>query len=422
MRTRARLLSGVLVAVAAVQLGRLGGFMADGERRELSVLPLYDTFVRHSCLSAYYRAAELARGGEEDLYRPELYRGTIGPFHQEIYQYPPPFLLLPRVLGAATGHDFFRLRPLWFGLAVLSVVGGLVAVSRSVRGPARRTVALLAPAVLAAVPTLLAFQYGNFHLAAVALAAVAFLLLRRPGRAGAPVGGALLAFVIWAKLFPGLLLVPLVVERRWRAVGWTAAWGAIWLLVAMVALGPAPLVAFVGHQLGEVVSGSAFPFLAENERVVAANLSVYAVALKVAGLVGGRPPRVLAGWVSAAAAVALVVGVARAAARQRGDDPLASLRLALAALFLGALVSPFAPQPYAGFAGLWLLTLLVPGTPMAGALLLVPAWLALAVMVHALPLRAGPTLLLLSLVGQLVALAPAVGVLWPTRGASEGDR
>src|SRR5205085_769211 len=83
---------------AAAHLGRLGAFMLDGARGDHSVLPLYETFVRHSCLSAYFRADELARAEEPDLYQPALYTGDAGLFHQEIYEYAPPFLLLPRLL------------------------------------------------------------------------------------------------------------------------------------------------------------------------------------------------------------------------------------------------------------------------------------------------------------------------------------
>jgi hypothetical protein len=215
--------------------------------------------------------------------------------------------------------------------------------------------------------------------------------------------------VTWAKIFPGLLLVPLAVERRWRAVAWTAAWGAIWLLLAAAALGPGPVLAFFDHQLGHVATGAAFPFLAENERVIAANISAHAVLLKLGLLAGWTAPG--AGGPSALFAVALIGAVAVAAHRQRQADELAALQLALAALFLGALVSPFAPQPYAGFAGLWLLTWLVRGATRGLGVALAAAWLALAVMVHALPLRAGTTLVALSLAGQLIGAGPAVWVL-----------
>jgi alpha-1,2-mannosyltransferase len=422
-------LSLVMVAAAVVQLARLGSFMLDAQKPERSMLPLYETFVRHSCLSAYYRAAELARAGEADLYRPELYRGKLASFHQEIYQYPPPFLLLPGALAPVAGHDFLRLRALWFAVLVVPLLAALVLTARFVGGASGCTMALLAPAVLASLPTLLGLQYGNFHLAAVALSVLSLFGLRAGGRGwghrlGVPVGAAVLAFVAWAKIFPVLLLVPLVVERRWRAVAWTAAWGAVWLLLAAVVLGPAPIRAFFDHQLGHVASGAAFPYLAENDRIISANLSAYAVALKLLTLIGVTPGPSLAGALSAGYAVALVVGLAAAAVRQRraGDDRLAAMRLAVTALFLGALISPFAPQPYAGFAGLWLLTLLVPGAGPRRGPVLALAWLALAVMVHALPLHAGPTMLLLSLLGQLLALAPAVWVLAaPTTWAGGGS-
>jgi alpha-1,2-mannosyltransferase len=417
-RVRLTVLVAVLGTVTAVQLGRLTLFMIDGRRGQHSMLPLYDTFVRHSCLSAYYRAAELTRAGEPDVYQPALYRGTVGPFHQEIYEYPPPFLLLPRALGPVTGHDFSRLRAVWFVLLTGLVLAALALAARAVGGAAGRTVGLLAPAVLVSMPTLLGLQYGNFHMAAVPLAVLALLALRLEGpgwRAlGAPVGAATLAFVTWAKIFPGLLLVPLVVERRWRAVAWTAAWGVIWPLLTVALLGPDPLRAFFDHQLRHVASGAAFPFLAENDRVIAANLSAYALALKVGALAGSGAAAGLASLLSVTYAVLLIAAVARAATLRRQADPLARLQLALVALFLGALVSPFAPLPYAGFAGLWLLTTLVPGASARRAPVLVAGWLSLAVMAHTLPLHAGPPLLLLSLAAQVVALAPAVWVLLRT--------
>jgi hypothetical protein len=244
----------------------------------------------------------------------------------------------------------------------------------------------------------------------VALAVLAMMAMDRR----APLGGALLAFAVWAKLFPAFLLIPLVVERRGRALFWTGAWLLIWPLLAVAVLGPASTVAFFTHQLGDVASGAAFPFLDANERVVAANLSAYAVVLKLCHLASLHPPP--AAPISLAYAALLSLGLARAT--PAAADRQGSIRLWLAALFLGALASPFAPDPYAAVAGLWLLTFLVPlGRPVA----LVAAWLCLSVMVFALPLHAGATLLALSLAAQLVSLTVVVVQVGPWRPPSSSS-
>jgi hypothetical protein len=417
-RRRGLVLLWLLIGVVSVvQLARLGIFTLDSTRREHSMLPFYDTIAGHSCLTAYHRAALLVRTAEDDLYEPAHYAGTVRErrpgataFGVEAYEYPPPFLLLARPLALVTAEDFFRLRALWYPLLALPVMLALGLLARWIDrgGPA----ALLAPAVLAAMPTMLGLQYGNFHLGAVALAVLGMLALRAGGRW--PIaGGALLGFAVTSKIFPGLLLVPLLVERRWRALGWAAAWILIWLLLSMAVLGPAPMVAFLEHQVARLASGEAFPFMDDNERVVAANMSVHALAWKVSLLLGGQGS-MLAGrvltWLFAAA---LLAGLALAAARKSRGDRLGDAQLWLAALFLGALVSPFAPNPYAQFALLWLLTLLVPQSlaTRGRVLLLSAGWLASSLMVHALPLPAGPALVGLSLVGQLLGIGVAGWVI-----------
>src|SRR5205814_8276690 len=139
---------------------------------------------------------------EADLDDPGAYSGKIGEgrFKVERYEYPPPFLLLPRLLGALTGHDFLRLRALWFACMTLPLMLALGLLARFVE---RSAAALLAPAVLAAMPTMLSLQYGNFHVAAVALAVLGMLALQERGRLEIA-GGALLAFATVAKCFPGL--------------------------------------------------------------------------------------------------------------------------------------------------------------------------------------------------------------------------
>jgi hypothetical protein len=107
-------------------------------------------------------------------------------------------------------------------------------------------------------------------------------------------------------------------------------------------------------------------------------------------------------------------------AARRRPDRLGQAQVWLAALFLGALCSPFAPNPYAQLALLWLLTLLVPEAlpHRPRTAVLAAAWLLSSVMVYVLPLRAGPTLVALSLAGQVSGIAVALWTLVRRRPAA----
>src|SRR5205085_11716895 len=100
----------VLAAIVAlVQLTRLTVFMVDPERPGYSALPSSNWEVRHSCLSAYFVAARAA-DQVSNVYADSLYTARdddptqlrkarmLGPFQIDVYEYPPPFLLLPRAL------------------------------------------------------------------------------------------------------------------------------------------------------------------------------------------------------------------------------------------------------------------------------------------------------------------------------------
>src|SRR6185436_7985973 len=119
-------LSGLAGVLAVVMLARLAVFMADDARPGFSVFPSSGWEVRHSCLSAYFVAAGAARDGR-GVYRDELYTAPdddgkgvrkplmLGRFGIDVYEYPPPFLLLPGALRqVASGFPAFRL--LWFVL------------------------------------------------------------------------------------------------------------------------------------------------------------------------------------------------------------------------------------------------------------------------------------------------------------------
>ena len=72
-------------------------------------------------------------------------RRKLGPLNVDNYEYPPPFLLVPRILGLVT-PDFWGFRRLWFALNF-----GLVVAHRRARGAASRRAARHARGVADAV-------------------------------------------------------------------------------------------------------------------------------------------------------------------------------------------------------------------------------------------------------------------------------
>ena len=411
-------LSGVATLVGLVVLGRLTVFMADDARPSFSTFPSSGWEVRHSCVSAYFVAAGAAREGRS-VYRDELYTAPdddgkgvrkplmLGRFGIDVYEYPPPFLLLPGALRAIVpGFPVFRL--LWFVLNGIVVAFVMVRVARALPPPAARRALLLAPLVWISPPTLSALQKGNVQLMIVALAMMAMLLFERRRFAA---GGAFLAFATASKLFPGLLLVYLIVRRQWRAVAWTAAMGALLVVLSLAVVGGGQYVAFADHLPG-LLGGEAFPAF-RNPSAIAINLSIPGLVfkLKLLGLGGlSFGASKIVGWLYTLVVLVVVVRVSR---RPWPDADKPALWLAI--LILATLRSPFLPQAYAAFPPLWLLTLLLARqAPTAKTLLWAMAALLALSVYWPIDWPLDPRVLaLVMLVPQAVTVAVAVLALRP---------
>jgi Glycosyltransferase family 87 len=410
----------VLVLIAVVQMTRLSAFMVDSSRLWGSTIP---AAANHQCLAAYVHAADLSRRGERNVYDERWYPAFTTPLYTEArgvdspvtglgrwvvdpYEYPPPFLVLPRAALAIT-NSFEHIRTGWFVIQALClVVGGLLLV-RWIGGREGIVTGLLLPAILASVPTMLNFQFGQFHAMAIMLAIAAMVAFDQRRLA---VGGALLSFAILSKIFPGLLLVMLAGQRRWREIGWTLGFGVAFVMLALLILGTDPFVAFVSYQLPRIVSGEAFSF---NERadvpsfIVSRNFSVYGIVakLRLLGLAG----------VGSTTAHALTWGytilLLWLAWRARMPSPNRRLQVIvwLALLNLAALRSPVAPSAYVTAPMLWLLALLAGEVRhrYTMAIAIGAAW----VVIMGPPPLPDRLDLVLVLLGQGVALALGIWVL-----------
>jgi alpha-1,2-mannosyltransferase len=354
-----RVLSILACLAVIVQLVRLTVFIEDANQPRWSVAPWNAWIVGHSCVTAYWTS------GREVRTMPDLYADAsaartepgvrpaprkLGPLYLDVYEYPPTFLLLPRVLMRAA-PDFFDFRRLWYALN-LAVVGiGLVAIARRLEGVAGSSVLWLSAVVLAPPAITSTLQIGNVQLACIALAMLGMLAMEEDAHPVAlPLGALGLALATVSKLYPGVLVVYLLARRRWRAFGWTAAWGVLLGLIGLADLGLAPHRAFVEH-LPRLLSGEAFAALA-NPRGVSGNMSVPGLVFKL-GVVYGVPgmsytaARVV-GWLYTLATVALALRLAWRPL-PRAWEPAAWLAILIAA----TLRSPLLP-PYGAFAPLWL--------------------------------------------------------------------
>lgn len=379
-----KVVSGMATLVALLQLIRLAVFIVDPSEVAYSVVPTSTWEAQHSCLSAYFVSAEAASAAH-DVYDDTLFTMTnddptkirrprlIGPFKIDVFEYPPPFLLLPRALRLLT-PDFIHLRMLWFGLSGVVLLVAFLVVARFL-GPAAGTRALLlSPVIWSSISTISTLQKGNAQGMVIAASMLAMVLFERRRWAA---GGALLAFVTMSKLYPGMLLVYLLARREWRALGWTGAMGVALLVISVVDTGLAPYGSFLQHLPG-IVGGEAFPAF-RNPAAMAINLSVPGIVFKlklfdVPGMGFGASK--IVGWIYTLAVVAATVVAARRAVEEH-QRPL----IWLAILGLATLRSPFLPQAYGVFPALWLLTLVAalgaPTTKSIAALIL--GWAALSI-------------------------------------------
>src|ERR1700758_3379362 len=283
-----KIISGVATIAALLQLARLCVFIVNPAAVGYAIGPLRGPglTITHSCVSAYFVAARSVPT-VPDVYNEELYSlasekpdairkpKRIGPFNIDVYEYPPPFLLLPRAV-AILAPDFLHFRMIWFALSGTVVLSELLAVVRLIGGSAGTRALLLSPLILASDHTLSTLQIGNLQAMVIALAMLAMVFLAR-GRY--LIGGTLLAYAILSKLFPGMLLVYLLMRRQWRSLAWTMSICAALVALSLHDTGRTPYHAFLSH-LPRLLGGEAFPAF-RNPVSIAKNYSVPGMVFKL---------------------------------------------------------------------------------------------------------------------------------------------
>jgi hypothetical protein len=402
---RAAVWFALAATLAAVQTARLSAFMEDPSLEKASAIPTSTFLIHHSCMSAYVNAAEWGRRGVSNVYDktingPDATDAAsalpIRPLVLDAYEYPPPFLILPRLALFFTS-DFFAIRTAWFVIDALGLLAAMAVVARFIGGRDGTYVALLAPATWLALPLLVGLQEGNFQLAMIALAMTSMVAFERERPL---LGGALLGFAIVAKISPGILLVYLLMRKRWKDVAFTAGACAAYTALGLLVLGPGVFGAFASYQLPRLATGEAFSFMTRDAFTIGMNSSIFGLPFKLHAL--GLPTT---SWALSSrlawAYTAVVVGLAVVAAK-RDRDPRERAASWLALVSLGALRSPFGP-PYVLVSTIWMLALIAPEWRGRGKTALIAMWVALSIVPPpTLPLK---VFIGVTLAWQLLAIA-----------------
>jgi hypothetical protein len=379
----------VLTVLAGLRLWAMAIFMMDSAHAELSVLWFDPFYIRHNCLSASWLAARLAMHGapnayDSNLYDTVLYPKFLGRFMMDEFLYPSPILLLPR-LGLAFTESFLTLRAAWFAVEAALFVTAYVVLAKWVGGKEGQRILYLTPAVFLATPILLTLQIGNFQLAALALTILAFVAFEQKRPA---VGGALLGFALF-KIFPGIVLIPLAIQRRWRALFWTAASSAVYTGLSILWMGTSPFVQFFRYDLPRLTSGGAWDFLELDfpviHQVAGINQGIPGLALKLRefGLLGATQAHDAMRTYSTVFTLIVFALAVYSAFRLESTDRLGRAQVWLALVGLAALRSPFVPDTYGLISALWLWAVVMPrfwsrtATLLTGALLWIPLSLVL---------------------------------------------
>ncbi|MCP5105207.1 MAG: DUF2029 domain-containing protein [bacterium] len=422
----------VLLALLMItQTARLSSWLVDPVE-DWSISTNDPFFAKHMCMTAYVYAADLSRQGIDNVYDVKHYPGlnpdakvhtTIRNFQpDDPYQYPPQFLLLPRLAIALT-DDFDLIKISWFFLQALLFVFISLSVARFIGGEAGAAAALLIPLVWISFPVLSNLQYGQFHMLSILLAVAAMMWFAQGKH---QLGGALLAVAILSKVAPAILLVYLLAKRRWKEAGWTVAFCLVISLLALVVIGPRPFEAFINHQLPKIQDGTAFSFIEAwpdyRDLFIAINQSPFAFIFKLDAL--GIPGMTLKlAKITHFIYTLLVLVIAFFAVRIKGGRHV-QLLVWLVLLNLAALVSKGAWGDYIPIGTIWLLTYLLgemsasPGRKLI--MVVTGIFMFLAIGVLPLPGLANPSVFIsLAGLGMLLIIGFNLWVLFRARQMSK---
>lgn len=346
----------LLAALVAVgQTARLSTFMIEPTQTQYSLFPNDKWFVEHCCLTAYTESARMSNAGEKNIYDKNLYfvkgglkdeKGfppfrKISNFKVDHYHYPPTFLLLPISVMAIVGENFINIRMLWFslGIIMLMITIGLIIFRLEPEGQMRMI--SMAPLLWCSIPVLGGLQMSNVQIIVVSISIISMLLfpIQRA------VGGVLLAMSAVAKIFPGILGIYLLAQKKYREAFWAIGFAAILSLLAFFVVGPNPFLAFLNYELPKLSTGEAFMGPFSRIFAVARNMAPFGIPIKLSWL-GVDGMSLETGRIISFIFLMIVVALAIWAGRQKPRTNTEAVSIWISLISLGSLVSPFAPANY----------------------------------------------------------------------------
>ena len=178
--------------------------------------------------ASYWTAGRNLLAGES-IYTAAQLGGTYVPEGGLLYLYPPPFAVLVAPLAALIPTDYRLAGAIWAAIGSLILVVSVVAITRA-EGLDRRIpnlpgpgVAYFVVAAFVMTPVIAELAVGNVHLEILGLLSLAWLGIRRSDRTGDSVAGLAIAAATLVKLFPGLLILWLLLTGRRHAAAWAIA-------------------------------------------------------------------------------------------------------------------------------------------------------------------------------------------------------
>jgi alpha-1,2-mannosyltransferase len=191
--------------------------------------------------AAYWTAARNLLEGEP-IYSALQLAGPYTPEGLVGFLYAPPFAALVAPIAALVPGSYGAAAWIWVGLGAVLLVSSVVAVARA-EGLDRRldlalpTIPTLV--VLAAIfpPVLGEITVGNVHLLLLGLLALAWLGVRSDDARGDAIAGIAIGAAAVIKIFPGLLIVWLLVRGRRRAAAWSIGAAAAIVLASVPIVG-----------------------------------------------------------------------------------------------------------------------------------------------------------------------------------------
>jgi hypothetical protein len=199
----------------------------------------------------------------------------------------------------------------------------------------------MAPLIWCSMPVLAGLQMSNVQIIVIAISIIAMALFATKR----PIGGLLLAMSSVAKIFPGILFIYVIAQRKFREALWIAGFAVVLSIIAFIVVGPNPFQAFIEYELPKLSSGEAFARPFSNAFAVARNMAPFGIPIKLSWL--GVPGMNLEiGRIVSSIHLLMVIILAIWSGRQKPRTNTEMISVWISLIALGSLVSPFAPANY----------------------------------------------------------------------------